>query len=222
MKPPSQQCAFQFSSLRGQNHKNCLGHFLGQFRIVEQPPGRRVHEAYVPFHQYSKCLLGIVLQIFPQQFYVIRHQSSPHKPPPASPTEHSSATPPIFRKSLTRHGGFNDLFQGFFHACGHNEVIRVTDEVYLIVQIFIVAAIAALVFGSALIIGHISSPRIVGRAVTPEGIELCVVRPCNRPLPVGHRVSLGCPVEGDRLGVTEHIGLVRGAGARGKRSRVST
>ena len=43
----------------------------------------------------------------------------------------------------------------------------------------IVAAIAALVFGSALIIRHLSSSRIVGRAGTPAGVELCVVQKCN-------------------------------------------
>jgi hypothetical protein len=46
-------------------------------------------------------------------------------------------------------------------------------------KILIVAAIAALVFGSALVIRHIASSRIIGRAVTPEGVELCVVQKCN-------------------------------------------
>jgi hypothetical protein len=46
-------------------------------------------------------------------------------------------------------------------------------------KVLIAAVVAALVFGSALIIRHISSARIVGRAVTPEGVELCVVQRCN-------------------------------------------
>jgi hypothetical protein len=43
-------------------------------------------------------------------------------------------------------------------------------------KIVLLTVIAVLVLGTALIIRHISSPRIVGRAATPEGSELCLVQ----------------------------------------------
>jgi hypothetical protein len=46
-------------------------------------------------------------------------------------------------------------------------------------RILIAVAFVALVLGSALIVRHISAPRIVGRAVTPDGVELCLVQKCN-------------------------------------------
>ena len=38
---------------------------------------------------------------------------------------------------------------------------------------------ATFVVGIALFLWHISSPRIVARAVTPDGIEMCIVQKCN-------------------------------------------
>ncbi len=38
---------------------------------------------------------------------------------------------------------------------------------------------ALLVVGVGLFLWHIGSPRIVARAVTPEGIEMCIVQRCN-------------------------------------------
>jgi hypothetical protein len=46
-------------------------------------------------------------------------------------------------------------------------------------KIFIVTTVLGGALGSALIVRHLSTPRIVGRSVTPEGVELCVVQKCN-------------------------------------------
>jgi hypothetical protein len=46
-------------------------------------------------------------------------------------------------------------------------------------KILIGAAVVGVVLGSALIIRHLSVPRVVGRAMTPDGVELCVVQNWN-------------------------------------------
>ena len=47
--------------------------------------------------------------------------------------------------------------------------------IIIIGSIVIVGCIAAVILG----VVHISHPRIVGRAVTPDGTELCIVQECN-------------------------------------------
>jgi hypothetical protein len=46
-------------------------------------------------------------------------------------------------------------------------------------KILIIATVVAVVLGSALIVRHLSTPRIVGRVTTPDGVELCVVQKWN-------------------------------------------
>jgi hypothetical protein len=39
--------------------------------------------------------------------------------------------------------------------------------------------VVALIVGISLFIRHISVPRVVGRAVAPDGTEMCIVQECN-------------------------------------------
>src|SRR5437667_3621567 len=41
----------------------------------------------------------------------------------------------------------------------------------------IMATVVVVVMGSS--VRHISAPRVVGRAVAPDGVEMCIVQQCN-------------------------------------------
>lgn len=45
--------------------------------------------------------------------------------------------------------------------------------------LLLITAIAAFLAAVAMAIWHINGPRVVGRAVSPDGVEMCVVQRCN-------------------------------------------
>lgn len=49
----------------------------------------------------------------------------------------------------------------------------------LAIQFAIIAGVIALILCTAVFVRHISGPRIVARAITPDGVEMRVIQRCN-------------------------------------------
>src|SRR5438552_18043330 len=43
----------------------------------------------------------------------------------------------------------------------------------------LVTAVLAFIIGIAVFVRHVSAPRVVARAVSPDGVEMCIVQQCN-------------------------------------------